>query len=140
MFSAQALALALLPLAALPEPSSAEAIGWLALAAGGIAILIVNVLKITDRFKESPPAHTQYASKSDHAELKRRVDEISAEIRGGFEKLDHKRSVSIAGLHDDLKDAVAELRTEIKTDINGVHERLTDIVGAIGELKGRTQK
>ena len=112
------------------------------LAGASVAIFLVNqaLTFFKVHIREQPTPADTYASKSDHAELKRRVDEISAEIRGGFEKLDHKRSVSIAGLHDDLKDAVKELRTEMKEDITGVHSRLSDIVAAIGELKGRIQK
>lgn len=130
----------MLPLAQLTADMLGPIVPWVAGASLTVFLLNQALSFFKEHIREQPTPSDTYASKSDHAELKRRVDEISAEIRGGFEKLDHKRSVSIAGLHDDLKDAVKDLRTEMKEDITGVHSRLSDIVAAIGELKGRIQK
>lgn len=72
-----------------------------------------------------------------HNELKGRVDGISRDIAAGFERLDHKRSVSVAGLHDDLEVAIENLRKEVKEDVKGVHDRINAVLAAVSELRGK---
>lgn len=81
-------------------------------------------------------AHKSYTPWESHLELKARVDKMSDEIRQGFERLDHKRSVSIAGLHDDLQSTSAAIRAEMKEDMSGVHNRITEVLSAVTELRG----
>lgn len=87
--------------------------------------------------KASPPLHATYATKAEHSELKGRVDKISDDIMRGFERVDQKRSTSIAGLHDDLKRETTALRLEMKTDIKGVHERVNDVFRVVDKIEGR---
>jgi hypothetical protein len=87
--------------------------------------------------RANPPLHTTYASKQEHAELKARVDNIETKIDEGFQRLDAKRSSSVAGLHDDLEEAIEALRLEVKNDIGGVQNKLGDVLGAVAELRGR---
>jgi hypothetical protein len=82
----------------------------------------------------------EYATKAEHAELKNRVDKIADEIVRGFERVDGKRSSSIAGLHDDLESKTTALRMEVKSDIKGVHDRVSDLVGAVNRLVGKVEK
>ena len=82
----------------------------------------------------------EYATKAEHTELKIRVDGIDSSVRSGFDRLDGKRSVSIAGLHDDLEAKTNALRLEVKADIKGVHERVTDIVGFVKRIEGKLEK
>lgn len=115
---------------------------------GFVATIIgiaVGVKELRKQEKDQPAVpqpltvrqHDTYTPFAQHKELKERVDKISEDIRVGFEKLDHKRSVSIAGLHDDLRDAVAGMRTEVKDDISAVQNRINEVLGAVMELRGR---
>ena len=90
--------------------------------------------------RATPPLHTVYVTKAEHAELKAQVERIAAEITRGFERLDQKRSVSIAGLHDDLETSAKELRLETKQDIKGVHDRINDVFTALCRLEAQIKK
>ncbi len=81
--------------------------------------------------------HVEFASMDSHRELAKQVAELRSEVSTGFARLDQKRSSSIAGLHDDLRDAVADLRTEMKSDNTGLNTRITEVLAAVSELKGR---
>lgn len=87
-----------------------------------------------------PPLHVTFASREEHAELKGRVDGIETKIDEGFQRLDARRSSSVAGLHDDLEDSITSLRLEVKADIKGVHDRMTDVLGAVRRLEGKLEK
>lgn len=130
-------------LAQLPEPHAAQSIGWLALAAFSLAGGINQVMAIMDRFKEKPVPADTYATKTDHAKLAAdhaklevRVAAMDTKIEENFRALDHKRSVSIAGLHKAIDEKTTALRVELKEEHRGVQNRLTDVIGKIGELKG----
>ncbi|HEY0966945.1 MAG TPA: hypothetical protein VGD88_06120 [Opitutaceae bacterium] len=90
--------------------------------------------------KATPPLHHQFATREEHKALASRVDDLSGEIRDGFQKLDEKRSRSTGGLHQRIEESNQTIRSEIKTDIKGVHDRLTTLVGAVSELKGGQAK
>ncbi len=130
-------------------PSAAELSSWLSVLfwlCGCIATLLGGAVAIKELRKKEAPSlpqpltvrtHDTYTPFTQHKELKDRVDKIADDIRLGFERLDQKRSVSIAGLHDDLHEAVASMRSEVKVDISAVHSRMNDILGAVSELRGR---
>lgn len=82
----------------------------------------------------------EYATKAEHTELKIRVDGIDSSVRSGFDRLDGKRSVSIAGLHDDLEVKTKELRLEVKSDIKGVHDRVTELLKVVARVEGKLEK
>ena len=90
--------------------------------------------------RANPALHTIYVTKAEHAELKAQVERIAAEITRGFERLDQKRSVSVAGIHDDLETMVKELRLETKQDMKGVHDRINDVFTALCRLEAQIKK
>lgn len=72
---------------------------------GGSGVLFLLNQALTfwkEHMREKPAPADTYATKAEHSELKHRVEELSEKIETNFRALDHKRSVSIAGLHDDL--------------------------------------
>lgn len=86
---------------------------WL-LGASGVMLLLNQALSFfKDHIREKPTPADTYATRAEHAELKQRVEHISDEIVRGFERLDQKRSVSIAGLHDDLASTAEKLNARI---------------------------
>lgn len=74
-----------------------------------------------------------------HRKLEAKVDRITDQITAGFDKADGKRSSSIAGLHDDLRNATEHLRTEMKSDNTGLHNRLSEVLVELGELRGQVK-
>ncbi len=130
-------------------PSAAELSSWLSVLfwfGGFIATMLGCAVAIKELRKKEAPAlpqplsvrtHDTFVPFAQHNELKTRVDKISDDIRTGFDRLDQKRSVSIAGLHEDLHEAVASMRSEVKGDISAVHNRMNEILAAVSELRGR---
>jgi len=127
----------MLMLLELPAPSSPAAIGWVALALAALFVCVNQALTFFDRFKETPVVYQTYVTKVEHIKLEGRVDNMAEQITAGFERLDQKRSVSIAGLHDDLALSTKELRLEIKNDLKGVHDRMTDMLAAVHRMEGK---
>jgi polyhydroxyalkanoate synthesis regulator phasin len=70
-----------------------------------------------------------FATKSEHEKLEQRVNGLSAEIKDGFRELDKKRSVSIAGLHDDLN-----------TGLEKVHKRIDELPNRVISLLKDTRE
>ncbi len=98
-------------------------------------------LRSSNRAQKREVSFTEeFATKAEHIELKGRVDRIADEIVRGFERVDQKRSTSIAGLHDDLETKTSALRLEVKADIKGVHDRMTDVLGAVRRIEGKIEK
>ena len=127
-------------LAELPAPDSATSIGFLALAFFAIIGGVNQALRFFDRLKEKPIPSDTYATKTEHGELKIRVDRVETRTEENFRALDHKRSVSIAGLHDDLRDKTEALRKEIKADTEHLNTRITEVLSHVAEIRGRISK
>lgn len=123
-------------LAQLSEQTADALVVWMV--GGSAAIFAINQVLTFYKahIKEQPTPADTYATKAEHAELRTRVDRMSGEIAQAFDRLDHKRSVSIAGLHTKVDQATAEIRREIKSDMGGVHDRLSTVLSAVSELKG----
>lgn len=115
---------------------TAEQLGIFLACIAALAVVAASIVKI---FRREPPLHHEYASKAELAALSKRVDDLGTEIREGFRSLDSKRSISIAGLHDDLESKTTDLRKEVKADIAGVHTRINDVLAAVSELKGKVE-
>lgn len=134
-----------MPLLAQFSPPSPEAIGILVL---GLVFLTrwlwdYNRSRREDAAqhepRSTPPLHEKFATKAELAALSERVDSLSGEIKHGFERLDEKRSVSIAGLHKRLETAVTEIRSEVRSDIVGVHERVNEVLKAVSKIEGKVK-
>lgn len=142
----------MLTLAQIPEAAAASLVTWMVGFSAAVFFInqVLTFYKV--HIKEQPSPANTYATKAEHAELSRkvgafatkqehdelrvRVDGMSTDIRESFERLDKKRSVSIAGLHTKVEQATAEIRREIKSDMGGVHDRLSTVLSAVSELKG----
>lgn len=53
-------------IAELPDPTSAQSIGFIALALFSLIAGINQILRLTDRFRTQPPPHLTYATKKEH--------------------------------------------------------------------------
>lgn len=82
----------------------------------------------------------EYVRLASHNELKARVDGLACEIRQGFERLDDKRSNNISALHKELEQVSANIRKDVKSDVEGLHARITDVLAAVAKLEGRLDK
>ena len=120
----------------MPAPTSLEIGAWLVCLVAVIAG-VNQVMKLFDRFKETPPPRDTYQVKGDyvtHRELKElqdRVDELSGELRESI--ADVRREMA----HDkEMSNAAAEARAEkLHTRISDVLVHLTRI-----EMAGRPRK
>ena len=100
-------------LAQIPTEALGPVVPWLA--GASICVFLANqaLTFFKDHIREKPTPADTYATRAEHAELKQRVEHFSDEIVRGFERLDQKRSVSIAGLHDDLASTAEKLNARI---------------------------
>jgi hypothetical protein len=130
----------MLTLAQLPEVEGPAFLAWLASAALALFLLNQAITFWKEHLREKPIPGETYATKVEHNELRQRLDAVDGKIEANFRELDRKRSVSIAGLHDDLTAKTEAIRAEMKHDAEGIHARMSDILGAVHELKGRIQK
>ncbi len=126
----------MLILAQLTERTADALVVWMV--GGSAAIFAINQVLTFYKahIKEQPTPSDTYATKAEHALLAGRVDRMSGEIAQGFERLDHKRSASIAGLHQKLETSTTDIRREIKTDLGHVHDRINTVLQRVSELKG----
>lgn len=123
-------------LAQLPDPSSAQSVGWISLALVCLIIGANQAITFFGHLREKPVPSDTYATKAEVAELKLRMSTMESRVEENFRELDRKRSVSIAGLHAAIDAKTGALREELKQEHRGVHNRLTDVIEKIGELKG----
>lgn len=126
--------------AQIPDVEAPAFLAWLA--CGALALFLLNQALTfwKEHMREKPIPGETYATKTEHGELKGRVAAVEDRTEQNFRELDRKRSVSIAGLHDDLRDKTDSLRTEMKADNERLNMRITEILSAVGEIKGRIAK
>jgi hypothetical protein len=127
----------------LAQLSSENSGPFLIVVVGGSAALFLINQALTfwkDHMRERPTPSDTYATKAEHCELKGRVRGVEEKLESNFRALDQKRSVSIAGLHDDLRNKTDSIRSEMKEDNLRVHDRITEVLGKVSELKGWVQK
>ena len=154
------------PIADLPAPESPASVGWLVVAFAGIMTGLYYTIEVFKGFRKPATTKTslidqplmikgeeRFATREEHVKLEGRVDDLANEIRAGFERLDQKRSVSIASVHDlvrkqgerlsgidaqltaqggDMRNVTAELR-EVNSRIDAFPHR---IIGLLRETKG----
>ena len=119
------------------DPSSVPSL-VIFIVGGSAAIFLINqVLTFwKDHMREQPAPADTYATKSEHTELKDRVRTVETAVDENFRELDRKRSVSIAGLHDDLTAKTDALRKDMKDDNERLNVRITEVLSRVSELKG----
>lgn len=127
-------------IAQLPTDSVPSLSAWILGASGAVFLINQALTFYKEHMRVKPEPADTYATKAEHTELKGRVDNADAKIETNFRELDRKRSVSIAGLHDDLAAKTEALRSEMKSDNERLHDRITDVLAKVSELKGQVQK
>ena len=129
-----------LPFAQLTPQILPPLVWWIA--GFSLTLLLLNqaLTFYKTHMREQPtPSHT-YATKTELNELRTRVDGLVEKIDASFKKLDEKRSESIGGLHLNIDGVAADLRREMIVENRGLHNRITEILGDLRELKGRVTK
>ena len=113
--------------------------------AGGTAAVVAAWYYLTGRDGErriTPQplvvtAETQFATRAELEEVKRSVSALTEKIDHGIAALDLKRSNSLEKLHGDMQTRTDTLRAELKSDTDKIHNRMTDVFGALREMRGR---
>lgn len=120
---------------------------------GGSALLFLVNQAMTfykEHIRERPTPADTYATKEEHARLAEKMDVELGRERGARKKIHEE----IAALQGDLKVIQAEtsahtqsftnlfsqsetLRAEVKDDVQGLHERISQVLEKVGELRGR---
>jgi hypothetical protein len=87
---------------------------------------------------------TVYATKEELAELKEMANSQITELRETLERMEiaaaeRRREIylKIEESRRSTNDTITDLRKEVKADINGVHQRVTDLVKGVGEIVGQ---
>ncbi len=119
-------------LAQLPDPKSAESIGWVLIVIVAIIAGINQAMRLFRSFKESPPPHQTYATKEQHRELELKLD---AEL--GRERSARKRiHEEIAALQANV--AAIKVATDSQaTDTAELKERVAEINSRIDTMPQR---
>ncbi len=130
-------------LLALSEQDYPQLVLWIL---GGLAALLYavnNATEIWDRFRTKPPASEVFASKSEVADLREKLDGISGgkwatrdELREAHARIDGLNS-SVKEMMDDLTAAIREDLAEHKKETHEISQGLTAIHRSIGLIEGQ---
>jgi len=88
---------------------------------GSLGMLLVIYNQAMKAFGHEPPLHEQYVSKEEHQKLEahmnaedkkmdERIEKMSKKIEDGFAHADTRRSTSIAGIHNRITELLGEVR------------------------------
>ena len=138
-----------LVLGSLPPPDSPASVGWFILIFSGLMAGLYYTLETFKSFRASPATKTalvgqplvvkaeeRFASWEEQTKLQHRVDCLYEEIRSGFDRLDQKRSVSIAGVHE-LVRLQGERLAAISTASQIQGEDLQQLKSSLAEVNTR---
>lgn len=84
--------------------------------------------------------HLEFATKAELERVERDLVSLGDDMAKRFDSLDRKRSESIRGLHEDLRLRAEAIRSEMKTDNEKLHSRVTELLSAFSELKGKCEE
>jgi hypothetical protein len=129
----------------LPDPAAAQSIGWITLALFSIAGGVNQILGVRDKLRAKPAQsvdvikqpltvkpHEEYTPLAVHREFAAKVEE----------RFDEQARASSAGrekIYNLIRDEMRTVRAEAKEENNGIHNRITELVGAVRELKGKIE-
>jgi hypothetical protein len=141
----------------LPAPDSPWSIGWAAIVFFVFIAGLDSTLRVLRYFRPGKTPETliggqpisvkgadRFATIEEHVELKERVDDMSLKIDEGFRHLDQKRSVSIAGLHEQTRlqgEKIAALAAETAkqtADLIDLKNQTASINSRIDGIPSRT--
>ncbi|MDD2763475.1 MAG: hypothetical protein PHE83_05815 [Opitutaceae bacterium] len=124
--------------------SSSFTPGELAAFLGILAFLLGIALALKRLLQREPPLHREFATVESVQKLDGDLSRIRGEVHAGFKDLREERSRSTGNLHEKIEEfdrknetRIAELRCELKDDIRGVHDRVNEVLHAVGRLEGR---
>ena len=126
-------------------PESYQTIGWVSMSLASMAVGANHILRLVDRTKEKPIPSETYATIRDHERLSLRVDQISGEIKDGFIKIDEKRSRSVAGIYDELREIAGKVNTTsersetARAALASLSGKIDHLIEEVGQLKGRSE-
>lgn len=104
----------------------------------GVLVILKNTFDFYKaHIKEQPTASKTYATKVELSDFKQVVRSDQSAILNQIKDLQKERSVSVGRLHDKVDSANGAMRREMKEDVIGLHNRLTEVLAAVSELKGR---
>ncbi len=86
---------------------------WLVGASGAMFLLNQVLTFYKEHIREQPTPSNTYATKDEHGELKDKVHAVEKTVEDNYRSLDGKRSVSVANLHDALKEQTQSLNRRI---------------------------
>jgi hypothetical protein len=140
-------------LAQLPAPASPEASAWLLLSLAGLAASAASVVGLLVGLKKlrAPSeasvrigpqplevrAASDYATKGEMSSLENRITAEIHQVHGRISGMRGEMTERIDRLEETLNEELRAQRKDTKTDIAGVHSRITDVLSAVCELKGR---
>lgn len=102
---------------------------WLLGASASLFLLNQAITFWKEHMREQPAPADTYATKKEH-------EELAAEVEAKFITLATDRRRNVFELHGKI-DALAR---EVKGDMGGVHDRITELLAAFSELKGAVQQ
>lgn len=103
---------------------------------GGSAVMFLLNQVLTfykQHIREQPTPSNTYATKEEMKFAHGRISRERAEINAALAKFETEQEKQ----REQLDLVITELRKELKEENGGLHERLTDIIQGMGELKGR---
>jgi hypothetical protein len=114
------------PLAQVDVEMVGPIVPWIAGASLTVFLLNQALCFFKEHIREQPTPSDTYATKPEHAELKERVHHVESLVDANYKTLDQKRSVSVANLHDALKEQTEALNKRIDEVPNRVISLLTE--------------
>jgi len=108
------------------DPTSYQAIGWIAVAVFSLVGGLNQILKLFRHFREEPPPVTTYATKIE-------LERLRVDLHKAIETLSTDGRARAAGIYSRLD----SLRLEVKDDQQRIHERTDEILAAVSELRGK---
>jgi|KBSSwiStaDraftv2_1062776.scaffolds.fasta_scaffold00424_32 hypothetical protein len=118
----------------MPTPTPLELAGWLGCLVA-VVMGINQVMRLLDRFKETPTPRDTYQVKGDYVtqrelkDVREDVDALAGELRESITEV--RREMA----HDkEVNQAAAEARAQ------NIHKRVDEVLAAVSELRGFVSK
>jgi len=115
---------------------------------GSVTVFLLNQILTfyKEHIRETPAPANTYATRADmDAELgrergaRKKMHEEMTEIQKSITALQIETKNQTADI-DTISLAVGTMRSEIRTDVNGVQSRISDVLSAVSELKGQVKQ
>lgn len=112
-------------LAELPDPTSAQSVGWLLLSMAALVVAAERGFKFIAMFKENPPPAETYTTIKEckvlHAALDARLAQTESEMQRGFKE---------------LKDSLRDMSAASEDRVSHLHTRINETLASICRIEG----